>query len=55
MEQMIERMLAKMDYFQEEMKVNQAKMDSNHAEMLTRMETKTDVTLKETIAEIWAW
>jgi hypothetical protein len=44
-EQMMERLLAKMD-------ASQAKMDANHAEMLARMKAKTDFTLEEIKAEI---
>jgi hypothetical protein len=45
MEQMMERLLSKMDAKQAEMKTTQevlAKMDANQAEMLVRMEAKID-------------
>jgi hypothetical protein len=47
MEQMMERLLAKMD-------ASEAKMDANHAEVLARMEAQTDATLKEIIVDIRA-
>jgi hypothetical protein len=48
MEQMMEWMLTKMDSFQEEMKINHAKMDANQAKViLARMEAKVDANLKE--------
>jgi hypothetical protein len=43
----LELMLAKMDSFQEEMKINQVKTDANQAEMLARLKAKTDVNLKK--------
>jgi hypothetical protein len=39
----------------EEMKTNPAKMKTDDAEMLARIEAKTDANLKEIIAEMWAW
>jgi hypothetical protein len=61
MEQMMERMLAKMDSFQE-IKITQSKMEAKTDGKLERMEanqgnmdTKTDANLKEITAEMRAW
>jgi hypothetical protein len=45
---MMERTMAKMDSFQEE-------MDADQVEMMAQMEAKVDGNLKEIIAEMRAW
>jgi hypothetical protein len=53
MEQMLEQMLAKMGSFHEEMKTNQAKMDTTlkdmKGELTTRLEAKIEAEIKTNI------